>query len=145
MMFEQCFYFHLTNQLINYCIDVFRVKMLSKQDQTGPFLSRKDNLLDLELLLGCRKWKEKLTVLLINSKNLLEFISAIMPLSMDLNLKGPRRPQRFSLRFFWKNRCKNLCPYTKLLKKSLQLWKKVVMCMDNNYFFCSFNCSVRGP
>ena len=80
--------------LINYsraCIDVFRVKMLSKQDQTGPFLSRKDNLLDLELLLGCRKWKEKLTVILVNSKNLLGFISAIMPLSMDLNLKRDSR------------------------------------------------------
>ena len=81
-------------ELINYswaCIDVFRVKMLSKQDKTGPFLSRKDNLLDLELLLGCRKWKEKLTVISINSKNLLGFISAILPLSMDLNFKQDSR------------------------------------------------------
>ena len=31
------------------------------------------------------------------------------------------------------------------MKKSLQLWKKVVVCMDNNDFFCSFSCSVRGP
>ena len=43
-----------------------------------------------------------------------------------------------------KNR-KNICSYTKLLKKSLQLWKKAVVCMDNNYIFCSFSCSVRGP
>ena len=39
----------------------------------------------------------------------------------------------------------NFCPYIKLLKKSLQLWKKVVVCTDYNCFFCSFSCSVRGP
>ena len=56
-------------------------------------------------------------------------------------IKGPRTLQRFSQRFFWKNRCKNLCPDTKLL----QLWRKVVVCMEDSYFFCSFSFSVRGP
>ena len=38
------------------------------------------------------------------------------------------------------------CPCNiKLLKKSSQLWKKVVVCMDDNYFFCNFSCSVQGP
>ena len=45
----------------------------------------------------------------------------------------------------WENLSKNRCPYIKLVKKSLQLLKKVVVCMDDNYFFCSFSCSVRGP
>ena len=31
------------------------------------------------------------------------------------------------------------------MKKSLQLWKKVVVCTDDNYSFCSFSCSVLGP
>ena len=53
----------------------------------------------------------------------------------------PSHTTRFSQRFFWKN----LFPYMKLFKKSLQLWKKVVVCTDDNYFFCSFSCSVRGP
>ena len=34
-----------------------------------------------------------------------------------------------------KSRCGNRCPYVKLLKISLQLCKKVVVCMDSNYFF----------
>ena len=59
--------------------------------------------------------------------------------------KGPRTLQGFSQRFFHRNRCKNCFPYMKLLKKSLQLWKKVVVRMDNNDFFCSYSCSVRGP
>ena len=43
----------------------------------------------------------------------------------------------------------------KLLGKSLSIYKtvekivavvkKVVVCMDDNYFFCSFSFSVRGP
>ena len=47
-------------------------------------------------------------------------------------LEGPRTLQRFSQRFFWKDLCKNRCPYIKLLKKLLQLWKNVVVCMDDN-------------
>ena len=47
---------------------------------------------------------------------------------------------------FSKKICReNRCPYIKLLKKSLQLWKNVVVCMDDNDLFCSFSCSVRGP
>ena len=58
-------------------------------------------------------------------------------------LKGPRTLQRFTQSFFWKYCCKNHCPYIKLLKKSLQLWKKFAVCTDDNYFFCSFSCSKR--
>ena len=53
--------------------------------------------------------------------------------------------QSFLLRFFQKNCCTNHWPYIKLLKKSLQLWKNVVVCMDDKDFFWSFSCSVRGP
>ena len=42
--------------------------------------------------------------------------------------------------------CENRYPYTKLLKKSLQLRKKVVVFMDDNYILSSFSCGVRrGP
>ena len=63
----------------------------------------------------------------------------------SINLhQGPHKLQIFSQWFLWKNRYKTCCPYIKLLKNSLQLWKEVVVCMDNNFFF-SFSCSVRGP
>ena len=57
----------------------------------------------------------------------------------------PSHTTKIFTKIFQKNLCKNLCPYIKLLKKSLQLWKKVVVCTDDNCFFCSFSCSVRGP
>ena len=47
--------------------------------------------------------------------------------------------------FSKKSRWENRCSYKKLLEKSLQLWKKVVVCMEDNHIFCSFVCSVRGP
>ena len=53
--------------------------------------------------------------------------------------------QRFLQQFFQENGCENCCPYIKLLKKSFQLWKKAVVCMGDNDFFCGFSCSVRGP
>ena len=31
------------------------------------------------------------------------------------------------------------------VEKLFQLWKKAVVCMGDNYIFCSFVCSVRGP
>ena len=37
--------------------------------------------------------------------------------------------------FSKKNRFENRCPYIKLLKKLLQLWRKVVVCMEDNKFF----------
>ena len=57
------------------------------------------------------------------------------PYTLDTKL------QRFSLIYC----CKNCCPYIKLLKKSLQWWTKVVMCMEHNCIFCSFVCSLGGP
>ena len=33
----------------------------------------------------------------------------------------------------------------KTIEKIVAFVKKVVVCMDDNYFFCSFSCSVRGP
>ena len=59
--------------------------------------------------------------------------------------KGPYTLHTKLQRFFEKNRCENRCPYIKLLKKLLQLWKKVVVCMEENCIFYSFVCSVRGP
>ena len=47
--------------------------------------------------------------------------------------------------FTIKNRCENHCTYIKLLKTSLQLWKKVIVCMKDNCNFCGFTCSVQGP
>ena len=31
------------------------------------------------------------------------------------------------------------------LLKLWKLWKTVVVCMNDNCFFCSFSCSVQGP
>ena len=48
-------------------------------------------------------------------------------------------------RFLEKCCCKNRSQHRKLLKKFLQLWKKVVVWMEDNCIFCSFVGSVRGP
>ena len=56
--------------------------------------------------------------------------------------KGPHTLHTKLQRFFWKICCENHYRYIKLLKKLLQSWKKVAMCMDDN---CSFVCSVQGP
>ena len=77
-------------------------------------------------------------------------ISRLFPLirivvSFMYRLKALTHYKDFHKDFSKKNRWENCCPYVKLLKKSLQLWKKVVVCMDDNDFFCSFSCSVRGP
>ena len=44
---------------------------------------------------------------------------------VDTDLRPSRTPTIFTM-IFPKNRCENRCRYIKLLKKSLQLWKKVV-------------------
>ena len=59
--------------------------------------------------------------------------------------KGPYTLHTNLQRFFWKNCCENPNPYLKLLKKLLQSWKKVAMCMDDNCSLSSFVFSVRGP
>ena len=38
-----------------------------------------------------------------------------------------------------------LLPIYETVEKIIAVLKKVVACMDDNYFFCSFSCNVRGP
>ena len=35
--------------------------------------------------------------------------------------------------------------HIKTVEKIVAVEKKVVVCMEDNYIFCSFVCSVRGP
>ena len=85
-----------------------------------------------------------------NNKNLLPevfgsavFIYLTTPMSIDFHMvilgpyAIPTKLQRFSVKI--------CCPYIKLSKKSLQVVKKVVVCMGENCIFCSFVCSVRRP
>ena len=54
-------------------------------------------------------------------------------------------PKIFTKIFLKKSLGKSLSIYKTVEKIVAVAAKKVVVCMDDNYFFCSFSCSVRGP